>query len=95
MTSLSDVRPVGYPQAFLACLLWAGCNLAIILVLFGPPPSSGAAARVLGELAVTAVAAAVMVWLVPRHRPSGRPRWQLAALALVAFTVLRLLASTV
>jgi hypothetical protein len=80
----------GYGRSLLAGLVWAGVNLAVIVVLFGPPPSPRAAGAVTGSLVGAALLTGLAVWLIARTRVSGWPFWQLVALALPFFLVLRL-----
>jgi hypothetical protein len=83
-------RDGGYVRSLRACAVWAALNLLVILAAFGPPPSAGAAAGVLGALVLSVVLGAVAVRLVTRARPAAWPFWQLLALALPFFLVVRL-----
>ncbi len=88
-------RRTGYGYSPLATLIWAGANLALILVLLGPPASARTLGAVIGSLVIAAFLAAVGTWLVARTRATPWPFRQLVLLALPFFLVLRVVLAAV
>lgn len=80
-----------FPLALVATLVWAAVNLVLVLVVSGLPPSAALMGRTVGSVALTALFAAVVTWVVAR-----RHGWAFRVLLLVAapcYWVLRALTS--
>ncbi|NMH81474.1 hypothetical protein [Pseudonocardia xinjiangensis] len=90
--------PVGRPAAhtgILAALgaaaVWAGVNVVLVLVVAGAPAAGSDVARLVGALLVPTLIAALVVWLVARHRAWSF--WLLVLAAAPVFWVLRALST--
>ncbi|WP_346278257.1 hypothetical protein [Pseudonocardia sp.] len=81
----------GFRAALGAAAVWAGVNLALVLIVTGAPPSTTDVARFLGALLVPTLLAALAVWLIARGR--AWPFWLLVLAAAPFFWVLRAVAA--
>lgn len=78
-----------YGRTLLATLVWAALSIVALAVFLGPPASAEAAGRAVGALLIPSLLAALITRQVAK-RVAVRSFWQLVALALPAFVVLRL-----
>ncbi|MHA6795257.1 hypothetical protein ACVGVM_17350 [Pseudonocardia bannensis] len=83
----------GYARALGATAVWAAVNLALVLLVAGPPPAAESAGVFTGRLVLPMLVGALLTWLIARRR-----RWPFRLLVVVAaplFWVLRALANLV
>ncbi|WP_214369056.1 hypothetical protein [Pseudonocardia sp. H11422] len=79
----------GYGRALGATAVWALVNLALVLLVAGPPPSADSAGVFAGRLVLPTLVGALLTWLIARRR--RWPFWLLVLVAAPLFWVLRAL----
>lgn len=59
---------VGFPKALGAAATWAGVQLALVIILLGPPASAEGFGEVIGRLIGVTLIAALITWAIARRR---------------------------
>lgn len=86
---VGDRGRTGFLTALGAALVWAAVNLALILLVAGPPPTARLLGSAVGGVLIPALVAATGTWLVLRRR--ARAFWVVLLVALPFFLFVRVL----